>query len=102
MSNTWGMTSDPADDWRKRAACAQYDPELWFPAGRGQLADYMYGQARAICRTCPVFGPCDRWARAVRPEFGMLAGLTPEERRIRHGAPITAIYGGEKVAGHVR
>lgn len=102
MSSTWGMTLDPAEDWRTYAACAKYDGDLWFPAGKGPLTDYQYQQARLICLSCPVLRDCERWARRARPEFGMLAGLTPEQRRIRHGAPITAAYGGQRVTAGAR
>ena len=37
-------------DWRKSAACAGYDPALWFP-GNSQL---MRREAIHICHTCPV------------------------------------------------
>lgn len=41
-------------DWRKSAACAGYDPELWFP-GNSQL---MRREAIHICHTCPVIEQC--------------------------------------------
>jgi len=77
-------------NWRKRAACRNHDPELWFPAGNSVLANAQYEVARLICRTCPVIVECEEWAAAVRPGWGMLAGLTPTERRRRHGPPVDA------------
>lgn len=86
---------DTRIDWRDAAACRKEDPDLWFPNGKGMLASHQYELARQICSACPVIRDCDQWARAVRPEFGMVAGLTPEQRRVRHGAPITAVHGGK-------
>lgn len=85
-------TIDETGNWRKRAACRNHDPEMWFPIGKGPLADYQYDQARQICLSCPVISQCEQWAAAVRPEWGMLAGLTPAERRRRHGPLVTAYY----------
>lgn len=79
-------------DWRDDAACRREDPELWFPIGKGVHGIRQYDRAREICRACPVIADCERWAAAVRPEYGMLAGLTPEERRSRHGEPIRALH----------
>ena len=45
-------------DWRKSAACAGYDPELWFP-GNSQL---MRREAIHICHTCPVMMQCRKYA----------------------------------------
>lgn len=50
-------------DWRKSAACAGYDPALWFP-GNSQL---MRREAIHICHTCPVmrfFSPQTRYFNA--------------------------------------
>lgn len=41
-------------DWRESAACAGYDPELWFP-GNSKL---MHQEALHICHTCPVMMQC--------------------------------------------
>lgn len=45
-------------DWRKSAACAGYDPALWFP-GNNQL---MRREAIHICHTCPVMMQCRKYA----------------------------------------
>ena len=45
-------------DWRKSAACAGYDPALWFP-GNSQL---MRREAIHICHTCPVMMQCRKYA----------------------------------------
>ena len=45
-------------DWRNSAACAGYDPALWFP-GNSQL---MRREAIHICHTCPVMMQCRKYA----------------------------------------
>lgn len=45
-------------DWRKSAACAGYNPALWFP-GNSQL---MRREAIHICHTCPVMMQCRKYA----------------------------------------
>ena len=63
-------------DWRARALCAQYDPELWFD-------DTPQGERRAlaICRECPVINECladvlpDTWRE------GTAGGTTYAQRR---------------------
>lgn len=57
-STSWALQSDPAEDWRARAACRDHDPETWFPLGTGDAAE-----ALSICRQdCPVRVECSRWA----------------------------------------
>ena len=55
-------------DWRKSAACAGYDPELWFP-GNSQL---MRREAIQICHTCPVMMQCRKYAET---NIDFLTGL---------------------------
>jgi len=54
------MTS--AGDWREEAACGRHDPELFFPIGTTGPALEQVGQARRICRLCPVQASCLGWA----------------------------------------
>lgn len=65
------------------AACAEVDPELWFPERGGGPA----GDAKAICRRCPVQRDCLDWALDVNEEFGIWGGLSPSERaELRRGS----------------
>lgn len=66
-------------DWRDRASCRDYDPELWFPASTGDSARH-YPIAAAICRDCPVRIPCLEHALAIPEHYGMFGGLTETQR----------------------
>lgn len=64
-------------DWRESAACAGYDPELWFP-GNSKL---MHQEALHICHTCPVMMQCRRFA---------------EKNNCICGYPLCGIWGGKE------
>lgn len=66
-------------DWRVSAACANVDPELFFPdaGGRGSVR-----KARIICQGCPVAKQCLEFALESNIRFGIFGGLTPSERGI--------------------
>jgi WhiB family transcriptional regulator, redox-sensing transcriptional regulator len=49
-------------DWHDRAACRDVDPDLFFPIGTSGASLLQTEEAKQICRTCPVCGPCLRWA----------------------------------------
>ena len=65
--------------WRNRAACAETDPEIFYP-------DYRVGdrnlKARLVCATCPVRKPCleDAYASAHSRTWGVRAGTTGAQR----------------------
>lgn len=63
-------------NWRRRAACRDEDPELWFPVGTGPLAQRQIAQAKALCRRCPVRDEC----RADAAPYGIWGGTTEDER----------------------
>jgi WhiB family redox-sensing transcriptional regulator len=80
----------PRADWVNAAACAETDPELFFPLN-GETA----AVARRICRGCPVRRDCLATA-LTRHEWGVWGGTTEHERerlgmrrsqRITGGAP---------------
>lgn len=65
---------DDRPSWRSLAACRGMDPELFFP-GRGEdLAPI-----RAVCRSCPVAGPC--LEDGMYEKQGVWGGLSERERR---------------------
>lgn len=47
-------------DWMADAACAQVDPELWFPE-----AGQNYRDAKQICASCPVQQQCTNQAQRL-------------------------------------
>lgn len=79
-------TPDPSDGdapappplgiWRRDAACADHEPEMWFP-GRGQDAR----PARAICGECLVSADCLAYAMDNAIKHGMWGGLSERQRR---------------------
>lgn len=68
----------PVGDWILDAACAQTDPEAFYPVngeGRGQLL------AKKVCASCEVREVCLQYALDVDEEHGIWGGLTPVERQ---------------------
>ena len=53
--------------------CAQTDPELFFPE---TSMDFMHtiGKIQAICRACPLFVACDKYAQETTGLYGVWAG----------------------------
>ncbi len=68
--------ADTDEQWRQRAACLRFDPDLFFP----QAAEDP-GPALAVCRSCPVQGACLAAALTVGECDGVWGATTPEERR---------------------
>jgi WhiB family redox-sensing transcriptional regulator len=64
--------------WWQAAACHDMDPELFFPASRGQAA-----RAKRVCAACPVQAQCLRAELAALVGFapdGIVGGTAPWER----------------------
>ncbi|MFI6228578.1 WhiB family transcriptional regulator [Micromonospora echinospora] len=79
------------DDWRRRSACRDSDPELHFPTGTSGPALIQIEQAKANCRRCPVRDACLKWALDNATD-GVWGGMTEDERRAykrRNGAHLT-------------
>lgn len=65
------------EPWMQDAACAQTDPELFFPSkGEVPVAD----QARAVCAGCPVADQCLTFALRTEQRHGIWGGLTTRQR----------------------
>lgn len=73
-------TLQPADTWRTKALCRDYDPDLFFPIGDTGPAEVQAEQAKAICHRCPVIDTCLAWAYETRQKHGVWGGLTADER----------------------
>jgi WhiB family transcriptional regulator, redox-sensing transcriptional regulator len=80
--------ADGERDWRLDAACAQVDPELFFP-GTGQVPQAAL--AKQVCAGCAVRGPCLQAAlhgpQARDDHSGIFAGTTARERVRLRGRP---------------
>lgn len=82
---------DPPDSpgWRKRAACRNADPELFFPdipsgpstAERWQRPAVLRVKAN-YCGRCPVIYECRETALAIPGVAGIWGGLSQEELRL--------------------
>lgn len=54
--------------------CTQ-NPDLWFTDAAEDIA-----AAKAICLTCPLLAECRQLADDLRPEYGVWAGASRDER----------------------
>lgn len=83
-SNDYGLDGGTINGgWRSRSACSQ-DPELFFPVGDSGAAFVQAQEAVAVCLTvCPVLDECREWLRDHPLEYGVVAGMTEDQRR--HG-----------------
>lgn len=71
--------------WMEEAVCRTTDAELFFPVGTTGPAIVQTKQAKAVCMRCPVRPQCLSWALETRQDFGVLGGLSEEERSELHG-----------------
>lgn len=65
------------DRWRERGRCLAVDPEVFFPTSMDDA-----GPALALCRECPVLGPCLAAALDAGDTDGVWGATTPDERRM--------------------
>lgn len=68
-------------DWRDLAACADHDPDLFFPAGETGPAADQIRRAKEICASCDVTSECLEYAIETNQSAGIWGGLTEDERR---------------------
>jgi WhiB family redox-sensing transcriptional regulator len=68
-------------DWRERALCRGYDPEIWFPVGTSGPALLQIAEAKSVCRRCPVTPECLTWALESGQDDGVWGGMSEDERR---------------------
>ena len=67
-----------SDEWREVAACAQTDPELWFPTKGGANGR----AAKKICGGCPVQVECLQDAlESGDVLYGIRGGVSARNRR---------------------
>jgi len=78
------MTTIPGHaDWREAGACAQLDPDLFFPISSTGPAREQIARAKAICGACPVRRPCLEFALEHDLAHGIWGGTTPQDRQAR-------------------
>lgn len=68
----------PSEPWRVEAACAQVDPDLFFPT----KGDHESARAaREVCAGCSAIADCLAYALEHREKDGIWGGLTPRQRK---------------------
>ncbi|MEU7580930.1 WhiB family transcriptional regulator [Streptomyces sp. NPDC041068] len=67
-------------EWLMRAACADEDPDLFFPVGLAGPALRDTAAAKRVCARCPVSGQCLAWALRTGQASGVWGGTCAEER----------------------
>lgn len=79
------MDGLPLDQrWLRRAACADTDPELFFPVGvKGPALDEQ-AAAKEVCGRCPVTRQCLAYALRSGQRSGVWGGMGEEERSPLH------------------
>lgn len=65
-------------DWQLSAACAQVDPELFFPKSQGNAVTR---DAKKVCAGCFVQAECRTYALEHDEGFGVWGGLSERDRR---------------------
>lgn len=73
------LSKPPGDDWdwRHYAACAETDPDAFFPM-QGESAR----AAKRVCAGCEVRDECLQYAMAHHEPYGVWGGLSEWERRL--------------------
>ncbi len=74
----WGLD----DGWRDEAACADVEPEVFFPVGVTGPAVGQIAAAKAVCAGCTVQTLCLEFAITTNQEYGVWGGTSEEERRV--------------------
>ncbi|MFC9426983.1 WhiB family transcriptional regulator [Streptomyces sp. NPDC056987] len=67
--------------WLRYAACADADPELFFPVGESGPAVEQVERAKQVCHACPVESQCLAWALSTERTTGVWGGTDEAERR---------------------
>lgn len=76
------MTVTTGSEWRKVAACAEVDPETFYPLDLDPTGPAV-AAARRVCASCPVRMAClsdVMTGEDPSRRWGITAGLTPDER----------------------
>ncbi|GGV21301.1 WhiB family transcriptional regulator [Streptomyces spectabilis] len=66
-------------DWIHRAACADEDPELFFPVGTSGPAERDQEEAKRICAHCAVARECLAYALSSGQTSGVWGGKGEDE-----------------------
>jgi len=78
------------NDWMRRAACLDCEPEIFFPPGPSALGHI--AAAQAVCRGCSVSVDCLRVALADPTLVGVWGGTSESERATLRRSPGNATW----------
>ncbi|MFI9235820.1 WhiB family transcriptional regulator [Streptomyces sp. NPDC053079] len=67
-------------DWFPYAACQGSDVDLFFPVGKDADAMQQAGDAKNICRRCPVRLQCLDYALTSGEQYGIWGGVEADQR----------------------
>lgn len=70
-----------SDNWREQAACKGMDVRLFFPESGGNGINTAK-QAKKVCATCPVTGPCLEYGLRTSDREGIYGGLSHKQRSV--------------------
>jgi WhiB family redox-sensing transcriptional regulator len=65
--------------WVEKALCIGRVEEFFYT--RDNMTVNKIRKAKAICALCPVIKECDKEAKESKAQYGIWAGMTPNERR---------------------
>lgn len=71
-------------EWMRRAACADTDPELFFPVSNEGPGATQRAEAKRVCAGCPVRAECLEYALESKQRSGVWGGLDERERATLH------------------
>jgi WhiB family redox-sensing transcriptional regulator len=75
-------------EWQYEGACVGLDSAVFFSpdAERGAAKRNREAGAKAVCAGCPVIEQCRQHALTVREPYGVLGGMTMDERQAWYDA----------------
>ncbi|MFJ9729499.1 WhiB family transcriptional regulator [Streptomyces sp. NPDC101209] len=65
--------------WLDKAACGEYDTDLFFPVSLEGPGRLQAERAKAVCETCPVREQCANWAINTAQQHGVWGGMDETE-----------------------
>jgi WhiB family redox-sensing transcriptional regulator len=70
----------PTPDSEDKPACANVEPELFFPSYTTEEGAHTEALAKAVCARCPISFQCLEFAFHTGDKWAILGGKTPAER----------------------
>jgi WhiB family redox-sensing transcriptional regulator len=70
------------EEWKTRGLCRNDDPDLWYPDPADPPLKRAAKTMRAIsiCKRCPVWAECLRYAFRIEDDWGIFGGQTKNMR----------------------